>query len=51
MINLSYVALPPVPTGIDYLRLIQARHTHSLESRLQYAHLDPPAATVADPAP
>jgi len=31
---------PPVPTGIDYLRLIEARHTQSLENRLQYAHLD-----------
>jgi putative transposase len=30
----------PTPTGIDYLRLIEARHTRSLENRLQYAHLD-----------
>jgi putative transposase len=41
----------PVPTGIDYLRLIQARHTHSLNTRLHYAHLDQPAGPAADPAP
>jgi putative transposase len=38
---------PPAPTGIDYLRLIEARHTHSLENRLQYAHLD----HATDPEP
>ena len=37
----------PVPTGIDYLRLIQARHSHSLSSRLHYAHLDQPADPAA----
>jgi putative transposase len=43
---------PPVPTGIDYLRLIEARHTHSLNTRLNYAHLATPAATAAaDPSP
>jgi putative transposase len=31
---------PPVPTGIDYLRLIEDRHTHSLGTRLHYAHLE-----------
>jgi putative transposase len=43
---------PPVPTGIDYLRLIEARHTHSLNARLNYAHLadpDPTAAAAAAP--
>jgi putative transposase len=29
-------------TGIDYLRLIQTRHTHSLGQRLQYAQLTDP---------
>jgi len=43
---------PPVPTGIDYLRLIEARHTHSLNTRLNYAHLANPTATAAaDPSP
>lgn len=33
----------PIPTGIDYLRLVQERHTRSLGQRLQYARLcDPP---------
>jgi putative transposase len=36
----GFPAPPPVPTGIDYLRLIEARHTHSLQDRLRYAHLD-----------
>jgi putative transposase len=40
---------PPAPTGIDYLRLIETRHTHSLSTRLQYAHLaDPGPATTPD---
>jgi putative transposase len=34
---------PPVPTGIDYLHLIQARHTRALGQRLQYAQLSDPA--------
>lgn len=48
---------PPVaPTGIDYLRLIQTRHTRALGQRLQYAHLSDPAradssATQAGPIP
>ncbi len=35
---------PPMaaPTGIDYLRLIQTRHTHSLSQRLHYAQLTDP---------
>lgn len=43
---------PAAPTGIDYLRLIQTRHTHSLGQRLQYAQLtDPtqPASTRSGP--
>jgi len=39
----------PVPTGIDYLRLIEARHTRSLENRLQYAHLDHAPDPTSDP--
>jgi putative transposase len=39
----------PVPTGIDYLRLIEARHTHSLETRLRYAHLDHPSDPTNTP--
>ena len=31
---------PPTPTGIDYLRLIQDRHTRSLGAQLHYAHLN-----------
>jgi putative transposase len=42
---------PPAPTGIDYLRLIEARHTHSLENRLQYAHLDHATTPGSDPDP
>jgi putative transposase len=34
---------PPVPTGIDYLQLIQTRHTRALGQRLQYAQLSDPA--------
>ena len=42
---------PVVPTGIDYLRLIQTRHTRSLGERLQYAQLtDSPAGTSVPPA-
>jgi putative transposase len=38
---------PPTPTGIDYLRLIEDRHTRSLGARLHYAHLnDRPAPDV-----
>lgn len=47
---------PPVATGIDYLRLIQTRHTHALGQRLQYAQLTDPSqpdstcpAASADP--
>lgn len=44
---------PPAPTGIDYLRLIEDRHTRSLGARLQYAQLDDPApaGTTDDPGP
>ncbi len=50
----SDVPAPVTPTGIDYLRLIQDRHTQSLGERLQYAHLTHPAhpahpADRADP--
>ena len=42
---------PALPTGIDYLRLIQTRHTHALGQRLQYAQLcDPTEAATAAPA-
>jgi putative transposase len=34
---------PPVPTGIDYLRLIEDRHTRSLGAQLHYADLADPA--------
>ncbi|MEJ7702542.1 MAG: hypothetical protein WKF47_02155 [Geodermatophilaceae bacterium] len=45
------------PTGIDYLRLVEDRHTRSLGERLHYAQLaDPaqstdPASGSASPAP
>jgi putative transposase len=34
---------PAAPTGIDYLRLIQTRHTRALGERLHYAQLSDPA--------
>jgi putative transposase len=38
-------APPPAPTGIDYLRLVEAKHTRELADRLRYAHLpDQPLA-------
>lgn len=32
-------APPPTPTGIDYLRLVEARHSAELGQRVQYSHL------------
>ena len=43
----AHADAPPAstPTGIDYLRLVQTRHTRDLGQRLQYAQLtDPPPA-------
>ena len=40
---------PQPPTGIDYLRLVQTRHTRALGERLQYAQLSHP--TQHDSAP
>jgi putative transposase len=43
---------PQPPTGIDYLRLVEARHTRALGERVQYAHLsDPATAPPAGPPP
>src|SRR5674536_281242 len=36
-------APPATPTGIDYLRLVEDRHTSALGQRLHYAHLTDPA--------
>jgi len=45
-------APPPTPTGIDYLHLVEDRHTRSLGERLHYAQLaDPAPLTDAIPAP
>ncbi len=33
---------PPTPTGIDYLKLIEDRHTTTLTTRLRYAGLTTP---------
>ncbi|MDP3971530.1 MAG: DDE-type integrase/transposase/recombinase [Candidatus Nanopelagicales bacterium] len=33
---------PQTPTGIDYLRLIEDRHTHALGQQLRYAQLSEP---------
>lgn len=33
---------PQAPTGIDYLRLVEDRHTRALGERLRYAHLSDP---------
>ena len=38
---------PAAPTGIDYLRLVEARHTAELAEKLRYADLPP--NTTADP--
>jgi putative transposase len=37
---------PQPPTGIDYLRLIETRHTRALGERLRYAHLTDPGEPV-----
>ena len=49
-------AAPAVPTGIDYLHLIEDRHTRSVGERLHYAQLSDPApaadaAQLAELAP
>ncbi len=36
---------PPTPTGVDYLRLIEDRHTRTLGEALNYAQLSDPAET------
>ena len=43
---------PAAPTGIDYLRLVEARHTAELADRLRYADLTPntTAGPVTDDA-
>jgi hypothetical protein len=42
----------PAPTGIDYLRLIEERHTRVTGARLQYAHLtDPDPEPELEPQP
>jgi putative transposase len=47
----AHVDAPPpaTPTGIDYLRLVEDRHTRALGERLHYAHLSDPTHPV-DPA-
>ena len=40
---------PAAPTGIDYLRLIQTRHTRALGERLQYARLSDPTQPASPP--
>jgi putative transposase len=40
---------PATPTGIDYLRLIQTRHTRALGQRLQYASLSDPTRPTFSP--
>jgi hypothetical protein len=39
----------PTPTGIDYLRLVEDRHTRSLGERLHYAQLAEPAQQAESP--
>lgn len=41
---------PPPATGIDYLRLIEQRHTTELADRLRYAQLAEPTPAGATPA-
>ncbi|HUZ03458.1 MAG TPA: DDE-type integrase/transposase/recombinase [Thermomicrobiaceae bacterium] len=38
---------PATPTGIDYLRLIQTRHTRALGQRLHYAQLTDPTPVTS----
>jgi putative transposase len=40
----------PTPTGIDYLRLVEDRHTRSLGERLHYAQLADPTPPAEQPA-
>jgi putative transposase len=39
----------PTPTGIDYLRLVEDRHTRALGQRLHYAQLADPAQPIMQP--
>jgi putative transposase len=39
---------PPPSTGIDYLRLVEQRHTAELADRLRYAQLSEPPAGTGD---
>jgi len=41
-------AAPAVPTGIDYLHLVEDRHLNSLGERLRYAQLADPAQPDQD---
>ncbi|MDQ5839652.1 MAG: Mu transposase C-terminal domain-containing protein, partial [Chloroflexota bacterium] len=41
---------PATPTGIDYLRLIETRHTRALGERLHYAHLPDPTDPAEPPS-
>ena len=40
---------PATPTGIDYLRLVEDRHTRALGERLRYAHLSDPTRRPSRP--
>jgi len=42
---------PQTPTGIDYLRLVEDRHTRALGERLRYAHLTDPTDLAEPVAP
>jgi putative transposase len=44
---------PPTPTGIDYLRLVEAQHTAELTQRVQYSQLpsEPPPGEGPDQLP
>jgi len=41
---------PQAPTGIDYLRLVEDRHTRALGERLRYAQLSDPTDPADPPA-
>jgi putative transposase len=49
----AHADAPPAatPTGIDYLRLVEDRHTRALGERLRYAHLSDPGEPPARQPP
>ena len=42
---------PPAPTGIDYLRLVEAQHTAELAERVHYSQLPTGTSRASSRAP